>query len=192
MSGVGVDFEVDGAALPRPHDNCYWLAPGLILAGEYPITLEADGRRGKIGSILEAGVRRFIDLTEAHELDEYQSLLHSEAAASGLIVDYRRHPVRDLSVPSRARMRQILDDLQAGLRTDQPIPTYLHCWGGIGRTGTVVGCLLVEQGYSADQAIALIARKWTVVGKRTRRPHSPETPEQFRFIRQWRAQTRRP
>ncbi len=62
MSGVDVDFEVDGAALPRSHDSCYCLAPGLILAGEYPITLEADGRRGKIGSILEAGVREVAPL----------------------------------------------------------------------------------------------------------------------------------
>ena len=25
-----------GDALPRPHDNCYWLLPGRMLAGEYP------------------------------------------------------------------------------------------------------------------------------------------------------------
>lgn len=23
---------------------------------------------------------------------------------------------------------------------------YLHCWGGVGRTATVVGCLLVDEG----------------------------------------------
>src|SRR3712207_6971239 len=34
---------------------------------------------------------------------------------------------------------------------------YVHCWGGIGRTGTVVGCYLVEHGMDGEQAIAAIA-----------------------------------
>ena len=30
---------------------------------------------------------------------------------------------------------------------------YLHCWGGVGRTGTVVGCWLVRHGRTGDEAL---------------------------------------
>ena len=48
-------------------------------------------------------------------------------------------------------MREILDHLRT--RLDSGHKVYVHCWGGIGRTGTVVGCHLVEQGMTADQAL---------------------------------------
>ena len=34
---------------------------------------------------------------------------------------------------------------------------YVHCWGGKGRTSTVVGCLLIDDGLDYDSAIARIA-----------------------------------
>jgi len=39
---------------------------------------------------------------------------------------------------------------------------YVHCWAGVGRTGTVVGCLLREQGFSAA---ADAAQKLVPAGK---------------------------
>ena len=39
-------------------------------------------------------------------------------------------------------MREILDCLDDALRSGRKV--YVHCRAGIGRTGTVVGCLLVE------------------------------------------------
>ena len=35
-------------------------------------------------------------------------------------------------------MVAILDSLDTAIADEHTI--YLHCWGGIGRTGTVVGC----------------------------------------------------
>ena len=34
---------------------------------------------------------------------------------------------------------------------------YVHCWGGKGRTSTVVGCLLIDDGLDYDATIARIA-----------------------------------
>jgi hypothetical protein len=62
---------------------------------------------------------------------------------------------------------------------------YVHCWGGVGRTGTVVGCLLREQGFDAAAALAVIERKWRSMAKRDRHPNSPETPGQVAFIERW-------
>lgn len=179
-----VELHTDGHSAPRPHDNCYWLAPSGLLAGEYPGTADVHSSRPRLRAILESGVRHFVDLTEAREpLARYEQIAQEQAALLGASVGYERHPIRDLGVPDAATMRSIL----ATLRTPRDGATYLHCWGGIGRTGTVVGCLLVELGFSGEEALALIARKWASMEKRSRCPHSPETEEQRAFILQWRA-----
>lgn len=53
--------------LPRPIENCYWVSPGSFLAGEYPRTFDERESRQKIGALIVAGVRAFIDLTEETE-----------------------------------------------------------------------------------------------------------------------------
>ena len=58
---------------------------------------------------------------------------------------------------------------------------YVHCWGGIGRTSTVAGCLLVDSGLDADAALADITRRRSV----TRKAHqpAPQTPTQIDVVR---------
>ena len=59
----------------------------------------------------------------------------------------------------------------------------VHCWGGIGCTGTVVGCHLRHQhGLSGDDALTRIAEEWKGVEKSRRVPRSPETNEQANFV----------
>lgn len=62
---------------------------------------------------------------------------------------------------------------------------YVHCWGGVGRTGTVVGCYLVRSGLSGDEALARI-RQLRRNEATANRP-SPETDEQRNMVRSWRA-----
>jgi Cyclin-dependent kinase inhibitor 3 (CDKN3) len=177
-------FQLPGDHLPRPHGNCYWVIPGKVMAGEYPRDHDDASSRKKLHSILTAGVTQFVDLTETSEpLLPYSPLLKPLARATGVEAVHIRHAVRDRSVPTAAQMRAILDELSASVAGGRC--TYLHCWGGIGRTGTVVGCMLVEAGFSPEHAIDLIASKWKVVAKRDIHPSSPETREQFSFIRNW-------
>lgn len=95
---------------------------------------------------------------------------------------FRRFPIRSVSVPSPKRLAEVLAALEditaAGRRA------VVHCWGDVGRTGTVVGCHLRQHfGLSGDEALARIAEEWTTVEKSHRMPHSPETDEQADFIR---------
>ena len=168
--GLGdAKLDTESDAVARPHLNCYWLLPSLLLAGEHPAP--------HLTALLTSGVKNFIDLTSCDEgLVDYRLTLPDSTA-------HQRFAITDYGVPTVPLMRQILNAVRVNL--DARLPTYLHCHGGIGRTGTVVGCWWVEQGFTPDEALALLAKKWQVMEKRERAPHTPETAEQVAFIRAW-------
>ncbi|MBP7693828.1 MAG: dual specificity protein phosphatase family protein [Anaerolineales bacterium] len=171
---------------PRPFSNCYWVEPGRLLAGEYPGAPAADQARHKLRALLLAGLTDFVDLTEADEpLRPYAELLQTEAASLGLAVTHTRLAVPDMGVPAAAaQMTRILDTLDHALAAGRR--AYVHCWGGVGRTGTVVGCYLVRRGAAGDTALAQIAAWWRTVPKSAWHPASPETAAQRAYVRGWR------
>ena len=161
----------------KPIDNCYWVVPGKFLAGEYPRNIDEESSRIKIDKLVSAGVTAFIDLTEEHEnLSAYTGLLK---AAS-----HQRFPIRDVSVPdSRHTTIAILDAIDQHQKQDRMV--YLHCWGGVGRTGVIVGCWLARHGCAGEFALTQLREIWRQCPKSTSRK-SPETEEQERYILQWR------
>ncbi len=162
----------------RPDPNTYWVMEGQFLAGEYPGARAPAEAREKVAAFLKAGITTFIDLTEPHELAPYEPLLANVGA------EYHRFPIRDVSVPRGVRhMLDILDAIDTALAAGRNV--YVHCWGGIGRTGTVVACWLQRHGRSPDDALLELARFWQTVAKRHLRPHTPETEEQVAWVRSW-------
>ena len=80
------------------------------------------------------------------------------------------HPIPDMGTPTAGHVMQILDDIDE-VRA-QGGTAYVHCWGGVGRTGTVIGCWLVRHGLDRGDAIARIAElRAEIAGERP----SPET-----------------
>ncbi|KAJ7585347.1 protein-tyrosine phosphatase-like protein [Mycena floridula] len=172
----------------RPIPNSYWATP-LLLACEYPWTPK-NPYKPKLDALLRAGVLTFIDLTESGELSPYCDLLCGRAERLGIdtdMVEYHQFPIRDRSLPESVeymhRVLDVLRDNQARGRI-----TAVHCRGGIGRTGMVIGCWLVESGLAknGEEALQLIAREWRTVEKCKRYPHSPETGPQFEFVKSFR------
>ena len=134
-------LDAPGDVLPRPHPNCYWLIAGQLLAGEHPVSsIHRVDSTSRIDALLDAGVRQFIDLTEEGEgRAPYAPTLRDRAESRGLRAAHRRFAIPDFGVPSAVLMRSALDAIYAAIDVGDPV--YLHCWAGVGRTGTVVGCL---------------------------------------------------
>lgn len=161
----------------------YWVEPGRLLAGEYPAKFNEELTRKRLDALIEAGFDTFIDLTQSGETFPYQDILLEQSAVYDVKVTHRRFAISDFGLPTSKQMNEILDTIEEGLQGGHKI--YLHCWGGIGRTGTTVGCYLVRQGKTAEEALDQLSAWWRGVPKSQVHPHSPETREQVNFIRSW-------
>jgi len=167
--------------MQRPLANSYWVLPGRFLAGEYPSGREApdsDAGRARIARLVAAGINCIVDLTEEGERPPYDQLLPRSVA-------YLRRAIADTLVPRHpALMRGIQDDIASALERGRQV--YVHCRAGIGRTGTVVGCFLVEQGLDGEAALLELNRLWTLQCARASTwPEVPQTGEQADYIRLW-------
>ena len=169
----------------RPLANTYWVVPGRFLAGEYPGATYRQAAADKLRTLLQAGINHFIDLTQRRDrLAPYAEMAVHEAGRLGMEVVHEPHPIMDLGVPRRPQdTALILDAIDAALANGRNV--YVHCWGGIGRTGTIVGCWLVRHGRTGDEALAQIAEWWQDVEKSYIHPLSPQTHEQRRYVRRW-------
>jgi len=163
------------AAPPLPH--CYWVLPGELLAGEHPAAAGAEATPTRLRRLLDAGIDSFIDLTQPEELGAYAAELPDG-------VGYLRKPLPDHSIPREPiEMAEILESIAAQLAAGRRI--YLHCRAGIGRTGMVVGCLLVERGLTGDAAMSELNRLWQQNPRALDWLSVPETDEQSDYVRRW-------
>ena len=91
-------------------------------------------------------------------------------------------PIKDGSVPSRIEIGRILDNIDASIAAGRPV--YVHCLGGLGRTGTVVGCYLARHGVAAGRNVIKMIRD---LRRNTLTQHlnSPETNQQMDLVESW-------
>lgn len=170
---------------PQPIEYCYWVIPGKLLAGEYPRTPDEASSREKLARLTDAGVSAFIDLTEFdgrladRHLEPYAHLLSGQS--------HERFPIRDMSVPASADLtKAALDVIDGHLAAGRTV--YVHCWGGVGRTGTIIGCWLARHGEPGQAALDKLTELWQENPK-SRSRRSPETEEQARYVLAWNEDT---
>jgi protein-tyrosine phosphatase len=155
--------------LPGKHGTSYRY-PGRVYRRDLAADLEA---------LRAAGVSRLILLVDDSELERWGEPTIVEQAAAAE-VEVVRHPIPDgQAPPSVEAMGRILDDVRTGRARGN---VAVACMGGVGRSGTVAACALVERGFSAEEAIAAV--------REARHPGAVETASQQEFVRGF-AQARR-
>ena len=148
-----------------------------ILPGKRGISFRYPGRVYRrdldedLASLRAAGVERLVLLVEDAELRRWSDPgIVERGAAAGVMV--LRHPMQDGQPPaSIAEMEAILDEVRDGRRAGN---VAVACMGGVGRSGTVAACALLEGGMTPETAIATV--------RAVRHPSAVETAEQERFV----------
>ena len=88
-------------------------------------------------------------------------------------------PIPDGDVPGDPHELRRLVDLVL-LREATGHGVAIHCRGGLGRSGTVGGCVLVALGHTPEQALSILTR--------ARGPRCPENDAQRELIRRFAAE----
>lgn len=120
------------------------------------------------------GISFIVDLSEVGELAPYHRFLQTTCY-------YLRFPIKDRNSPNSidsvielcCKIRHALDEGKI---------IYIHCWGGVGRTWTIVACWNLLNGASAENAIRKLNAKWKECPKSKRRPLCPEYQHQIDYI----------
>jgi protein-tyrosine phosphatase len=164
---------------PWPPTGTYWVPIGVgdVLAGPHPVIAD-EGMENRVRRLVRLGVRRFVDLSHSDDwMPPYAEFLGSVDSS----IPYLRYEIRDRRLPTDAPrlleiLRTAIDDAARG------DITYFHCQAGLGRTGTVIGCLLREAGFGGQDALDELVRLRGEVGLHE---GSPEFEDQRVYVREW-------
>ena len=134
-----------------------------LYASEYPIMIYDVDSSEKLAAMVEFGITDFIDLTEPGELNPYEQFLPDGVRRWSF-------PIRDMNPPpSLEYMDSILDKIDELIADGRVV--CVHCWGGMGRTGSVIICWLGKtNNWSCAQTRKFQQQLWKTNPKSQRTP----------------------
>ena len=169
-----------------PTGRSYWIVEGRFAAGAYP------GKAGRrelervpevIVAVLAAGIDTFVNLTQDYPGGTDEHLNHYDDDIDGAAV-VKRFAIKDVSIPSVDLMVEVLDFIDDCLEHGRN--PYVHCWGGLGRTGTGVGCWLIRHGHADSESVSVELGRLRVGDLEAGHRESPQVSEQWEFVGSWR------
>jgi len=150
------------ALLPVEPLRFDWMREGKLAASVQPRSLS------QLIWLRRNGVDAVLDLTNGNEGHQYSPLVFCG--------NYLRVPMRDHYPPTQTQLRNAISFITNRIARGNAV--LIHCLGGVGRTGTVLACYLIEAERStAAQAIAEV---------RARRPGSIEPAQEASVHQYWR------
>jgi len=137
---------------------------GRLICGPRPPRPFHEG----VAALIEAGVSTIACLLEEHEMPRELG-----AAYEATALEVVHFSIPDFGAPpDTLALSVFLDDLLRRLRNRETV--YLHCFAGLGRTGTVLACLLKVAG-AVDDPVPLVRAVYD--------PRALESEAQQRFAR---------
>ena len=148
--------------------NFSWLIPQQLAGsgqpgGFYFDRPQSSGLVEDLHELRQHGIGAVVSLTE-------QPLDDDALKSAGM--SYLHLPVPDMAAPTEADIDRFLDFVKSSRASTLPVA--VHCRAGLGRTGTLLACYLVSQGYQAAEAMLEVRRL---------RPGSIETGAQEAAVR---------
>ncbi len=156
-----------------------WLDLALVpCLASGPGRLGMTGIRGAANLTRADGIDRLVLFVEDPEL-AYAGVPNIDAILAAEGIDLVRHPIPDMGIPrDPPAFARLLDETRAAVTDGKTV--VIACFGGFGRTGTAVACLLVDAGLTPEEAIGLT---------RETRPGAIERDVQLEFVRTWPGRT---
>ncbi|KAL3153369.1 hypothetical protein ABBQ38_011709 [Trebouxia sp. C0009 RCD-2024] len=154
----------DPASMAGPTPWCNWVVRGQVLAGAYPASTD-DKETDKILTILlERGIEVFVCLQAEVSLNIPECMWRAGRGLRPYIKDAQRILTRarlngsaritqsklnflhlaiiDGSITTDSAISRLAEDCCDRVRAGEKL--YIHCWGGHGRTGTLVALMLAR------------------------------------------------
>ena len=135
-------------------------------------------------------MRTFINLQEENETSSsgkpfvrYDNELRTLANDRDQRIAHLRFPIPDGGITSVDRMRCILDAIDLSLSADRPV--YVHCFGGMGRTGTTICCWLLRHGLASTENVLGLLTQLRQADVERADWKAPENEQQAAFVMSW-------
>lgn len=161
---------------PTPESN--WVIPGVLLVGAFPAEIDDTITFFQLSEILKSRINKFVCLQNEYRIDAQEEMWRSgealrpyfkdvvnivenkdkfetfnnSAVCDSAELSFVHFPIQDCGVANDTEVlflcQQLVQSIYEGNRL------YIHCWGGHGRTGTVVCimlCIMYE--ISAEEAM---------------------------------------
>ena len=140
--------------MSHPFEKTWWIDGGKILGGRYPGDRSIEVQKQCLNALLDHGITRFVNLQQVDDrghggepFRDYMPLVEPIARSRSISVGFARFPIRDVSIPDLPTALAAINHLDDLIHAGQT--PYVHCFGGNGRTGTIIGCWLDENASEA-------------------------------------------
>jgi protein-tyrosine phosphatase len=164
----------------------YEVIANQLFAGETISSLNLITRNSKMKQIFDLGITTIINLTEENEINfqgaalvSYDKDLIEFYEKSNKKIELIKFPIQDGNIPDKSDLNRLLEIIRSKIQLNEKI--YIHCRGGIGRTGVIIGSILIDLKLVSKNDVLLKIndlKKKSLLPKR----QSPETDKQIKFL----------